>query len=78
MSRKAFTCAGVHSSQRITGIPFVSPPGHDPSLRAAFSLRCPSTTVPSLRASTGTLKPNSRMEAHIRSTAASFLRGFLA
>ena len=32
-------------------------------------------TVPSLRASTGTLKPNSRMLATIRSTAVSFLRG---
>jgi hypothetical protein len=35
----------------------VSPPGHDPSLRAAFRRRCPSTTSPSLRASTGILNP---------------------
>ena len=31
----------------------VSPPGHDPSLRAAFKRRWPSTTSPSLRAKTG-------------------------
>ena len=41
----------------------VSPPGHDPSLRAAFKRRWPSTTSPSLRARTGILKPNSRMLA---------------
>ena len=34
--------------------------------------------VPLLRASTGILKPNSRIAAHMRSTAASFLRGFRA
>jgi hypothetical protein len=34
------------------------------------------TTSPSLRAKTGTLKPNSRIEKHMRSTAESFLRGF--
>ncbi len=78
ISRNAFTCASVHSSQRITGIAVVSPPGHDPSLRAAFSRRWPSTTSPSLRASTGILKPNSRMLLHMRSTAASFLRGLRA
>ena len=42
-SRKAFTCVGVHSSQRITGTSVM------PSLRAAFSRRCPSTISPSLR-----------------------------
>lgn len=31
----------------------MSPPDHDPNLRAAFIRRWPSTTVPSLRASTG-------------------------
>jgi hypothetical protein len=56
----------------------MSPPGQDPSLRAAFGRRWPSTTSPSLRASTGTLKPNSRMLAHMRSAAASFLRGLRA
>jgi hypothetical protein len=76
--RKAFTCASVHSSQRITGIPVVSPPGHDPNFRAALILRWPSTTVPSLSASTGTLNPNSRMLLHMRSTTASFLRGLRA
>ena len=59
----------VHSSQRITGTSAM------PSFLAAFNLRWPSTTVPSLRASTGTLKPNSLMDATMRSTAASFLRG---
>jgi hypothetical protein len=54
----------------------VSPPGHEPSFRAAFRRKCPSTTVPSLRASTGILKPNSRIDAHIRSIAASFFLGF--
>src|ERR1019366_10168216 len=76
--RKAFTWAGVHSSHRITGIAVVSPPGHDPSFRAALILRCPSTTVPSLRASTGILKPYSRRDEHIRSTAGSFFLGFRA
>src|ERR1039457_55411 len=66
ISRNALTWASVHSSHRITGIPVVSPPGHDPNLRAALIRRWPSTTVPSLRASTGILKPNSRMDAHIR------------
>jgi hypothetical protein len=35
-------------------------------------------TSPSLRAKTGILKPNSRMLLHMRSTAASFLRGLRA
>jgi hypothetical protein len=69
MMRNAFTCAGVQSSHRITGISAML------SLRAAFSRRWPSTTSPSLRASAGILKPNSRMLLHIRSTAESFLRG---
>src|SRR5207245_7826939 len=72
MMRNAFTWAGVHSSQRITGTSAMF------SLRAAFSRRCPSTTSPSLRANTGILKPNSRMEEHMRSTAESFLRGLRA
>jgi hypothetical protein len=33
---KAFTCASVHSSHRITGIAVVSPPGQGPNFRAAF------------------------------------------
>jgi len=36
ISRNAVTCAWVHSSQRNTGIPAVSPPSHDPNLRAAL------------------------------------------
>jgi len=48
------------------------------SLRAAFRRRCPSTTSPSLRTKQGILNPNSRIEAHIRSTPASFLRGLRA
>lgn len=72
ISRDAFTCAGVHSSHRITGTSAM------PSFFAPFRRRWPSTTSPLLRASTGILKPNSRMEAHIRSTAASFRRGFRA
>ena len=67
--RERLDLAGVHSSQRITGISVM------PSLRAAFSRRWPSTTSPSLRTRQGILKPNSRIEAHIRSTAASFLPG---
>src|ERR1035441_5490920 len=37
-NRKALTCASVHSSQRITGMHVVSPPGHEPNLRADFNL----------------------------------------
>jgi hypothetical protein len=44
-------------------------------LAAAFSRRCPSTTSPLLRARIGILNPNSWMEAIIRATAWSFLRG---
>jgi len=47
-----------------------------PSLRAAFSRRCPSTTSPSLRTRHGISNPNSRIDAHMRSTAASFFLGF--
>ena len=68
ISRNAFTCASVHSSHRITGTSVM------PSFFAAFSRRWPSTTSPLLRASTGILKPYSRMDAPMRSTAASFLR----
>ena len=50
IKRKALTCCGVHSSQRMTGTSVM------PSLRAAFRRRWPSTTSPSLRASTGILK----------------------
>lgn len=67
IKRKALTCAGVHSSQRMTGISAM------PSLRAAFNRRWPSTTSPSLRTKQGILKPNSRIDEHMRSTAASFL-----
>src|SRR5579859_4691754 len=49
-----------------------------PSFRAAFRRRWPSTTSPPLRASTGILKPNSRIDEHMRSTAESFLRGLCA
>jgi hypothetical protein len=42
--RNAFTWAGVHSSHKITGTSVI------PNLRAALSLRWPSTTSPSLRA----------------------------
>lgn len=45
------------------------------SFRAAFRRRCPSTTSPLLRARTGILNPNSRIDPHIRSTAASFFLG---
>jgi hypothetical protein len=44
--------------------------------RAALIRKWPSTTSPSLRASTGILNPNSLIEEHIRSTTASFLRDF--
>ena len=47
MRRNAFTCAGVHSSHRITGISTM------PSLVAALRRRCPSTTSPSPRAAPG-------------------------
>jgi hypothetical protein len=47
-------------------------------LRAAFNRKWPSMTSPFLRASTGILKPYSRMLLHKRSTTASFLRGFHA
>jgi hypothetical protein len=40
--------------------------------------RCPSTTSPLLRTRQGILKPNSRIEEHMRSTAPSFLRGLRA
>jgi hypothetical protein len=46
-----------------------------PSWRAALRRRWPSITSPSLRARHGTLKPNSRILPHMRSTPASFLRG---
>ena len=46
-------------------------------MRAALRRRWPSTTSPSLRTRHGILKPNSRIEAHMRSTAASFFLGFL-
>ena len=49
-----------------------------PSLRAALRRRWPSMTSPSLRARHGILNPNSRILPHIRSTAASFLRGLPA
>ncbi len=49
-----------------------------PSFRAALSRRWPSITSPPLRTKHGILKPNSRMLAHMRSTAASFLRGLRA
>jgi hypothetical protein len=41
--RNAFTCASVHSPQRITGMPVSSLPGHDPNYRAAFRRKCPSS-----------------------------------
>ena len=47
ISRKARTCAGVHSSHRMTGMSVM------PSLRAAFRRRCPSITSPSLRTRQG-------------------------
>ena len=47
-------------------------------LARGLQAQWPSTTVPSLRARTGHLNPNSRMLLHIRSTAASFLRGLRA
>ena len=70
--RNAFTCASVSSSARATGTSI------RPSLRAALSRRCPSTTVPSDLATTGMRKPNSRMAATMRSTCSSFLRGLRA
>jgi hypothetical protein len=76
MSRNAFTCASVQPSQGITGILDVSPPGHDPILRAALRRRWPSITSPDDLANTGIAKPNCRMDAHIRSTAASFFLAF--
>jgi hypothetical protein len=45
------------------------------SLHAAFSRRCPFTLSPSPRTRQGLLKPNSRIDSHMRCTAASFLRG---
>lgn len=42
---------------------------------SGLSLRCPSTISPSPRTKQGILKPTWRIEAHMRSTAASFLRG---
>ena len=36
ISRKALTCASDHSSQRITGMPVVSPPGQDPNLQSGL------------------------------------------
>ena len=78
MSLNALTCASDHSSHNTTGIVLMSPPGQDRNLRAAFRRKWPSTTVPSLRASTGILKPNSPMLLHMRSTAASFFLGFRA
>ena len=72
ISRKALTGAGVHSSHKITGTSVIR------SLRAALIRKRPSTTSPSLRASTGILNPNSRIEEHMRSTTASFLRGLRA
>jgi hypothetical protein len=47
----------------------------DVQLACGLRRRWPSTTSPSLCARTGILKPNSRMLPHMRSTAASFLRG---
>ena len=70
ISRKALTCASVQPSHGITGTSVIA------SLRAAFSLRWPSTTSPVDRASTGIEKPNSVMLATMRFTAPSFLRGF--
>jgi hypothetical protein len=60
---------GRPSSQSITGT------SARPSFCAAFRRRCPSTTSPSLRTRQGILKPNSRIDEHILSTAPSFLRG---
>ena len=57
---------------------FLIPIGPISSLRAAFNLKCPSTTSPSLRTRHGILQPNSRIEPHMRSTAESFLRGLRA
>jgi hypothetical protein len=70
ISRNALTCAGDHSLQRITGTSVI------PSFRAALRRRCPSTTSQSLRTRHGILNPNSRTDAHMRSTAVSFLGGF--
>jgi hypothetical protein len=64
--RNALTCCGLHSSHSRTGISLM------PNLRAPFRCKWPSITSPSLRASTGILKPNSLMLLNMRSTAASF------
>src|SRR5215469_1545619 len=48
----------------------------DAQLVRALDAQMPSTTSPSLRASTGILNPNSRMLLHVQSTTASFFRGF--
>ena len=48
------------------------------SFRAAMTRVCPQTIVRSLSMTTGTLKPNSRMDAATFSTAGLFLRGFLS
>jgi hypothetical protein len=45
----------------------MSPPGHDPNLRAAFKRKCPSTTVPSLDGeSDWAIPPQSRLEGNGR------------
>jgi hypothetical protein len=65
--------AGIESGERqVEGISVIR------SLRASLMRKCPSTTSPSLRAKTGILKQNLRIEEHIRSTTASFLRGLRA
>ncbi len=66
--RNAFTWSVVHSSHRMTGTSVI------PSFFAAFKRRSPSTTSPSVRARTGILNPNSRIEPIMRSTERSFLR----
>src|SRR3989442_11280885 len=47
-----------------------------PIFRELLYLRCPSTISPEDLHSIGTANPNSRIDAHMRSTAASFRLGF--
>lgn len=70
--RNALIWASERSSASATGT------STSPMRWAAFSRRCPSTTVPSDFATMGMRKPNSLIAAHICTTTASFLRGFRA
>lgn len=71
-SRKALICSSVRSSAIMQGI--VS----SPSSLAAFSRVWPAATTPSLSITTGTLNPNSLMDAATFSIALSFFLGFFS